>query len=280
MSSTVFIFGIYLYIICTLFCLELYASNDLNQYRSNADSYWGSTSDFIPIQNASYGTIKLKTGFYMEFDIEFHGKTLADTWENIFRIGHAGHQYSDFRCPKNDRYPAMWIDADSNAFVFDISDKQNCFRQYGTHEINPHTLYKVTIDYNSSWIYIQINNQIVTNQARANHTDLTQLGTDLHIYISTVTSNPANVTLSNIVIRSYDDTSLYHLTTTIQPTIAPSNAPTVSPTFTPTISKSPTKRPTTFLPTIYVPHTTYDDDDVRLFSTTDDALPSTSHIMA
>eukprot|EP01084_Bolivina_argentea_P151283 264085_1 len=166
------------------------------------------------------------TGFHMTFDILYHGKTANAAWENIFRIGHAGHSLTDFKCSKNDRFPAMWVDDNSNAFIFDVSDKSNCFRQYKNHIILPNILYSVTISYNSSWVYISLNNTIIVNEPRKDITDINIIGTDVYIYISTATGTPANVILSNIKILSYYDNSYI-------PQTNPSFNPTISPTYNP-----------------------------------------------
>ena len=194
------------------------SSATLNQFTSDGTTFWNSTTDFVPVRNTSYGTIELKTGFSMHFDIFFRAKSSESKWANIFRIGHAGYSLTDFKCSKNDRFPAMWIDADGTSFVFDLTDTTNCFRQYANYAITPNTLYSVSIQYNASSIYISIDDTIIINEERVDSTDIDKLGTKVGIWLSTVTATAANVTLSNIAILSYDDDP----------------SPSVSPTFIPT----------------------------------------------
>eukprot|EP01084_Bolivina_argentea_P151282 264084_1 len=254
-SVVVYVFDTNYLILTSMYLFFIYAlslSNASNTYTTDGINYWNSTTSFVPIHNKSYGTLQLKTGFHMTFDILYHGKTANAAWENIFRIGHAGHSLTDFKCSKNDRFPAMWVDDNSNAFIFDVSDKSNCFRQYKNHIILPNILYSVTISYNSSWVYISLNNTIIVNEPRKDITDINIIGTDVYIYISTATGTPANVILSNIKILSYYDNSYIPQTNpsfnpTISPTYNPSNMPIISPTLS-TINNSPTKKQYNTLP--------------------------------
>ena len=235
--------------------------NGINEYVSDGTSYWHSISPFTPVQNTSYGSIELKTALHMELDIYFYDHTLSTGFENLFRIGHPGYSVNDQACDLNDRFPAMWIDAETNSFLIDISDqgKGGCYRRYAqNYVIEPQTQYSVVIDYNSTWVYISINNVTITNQPRSDKTHLYKLNTKVEIYISTHTVIGANVQLSNIRIESYDDNSITSPPTlqpsisptnypSFQPSLTPSNAPSVHPTNAPT--SKPTQEPTKY-PTI------------------------------
>ena len=257
-------------------------SNGFNTFESDGINNWNSTSPFIPISNRKYGEIELKTALSMEFDIFlFKTSENKDEFENIFRIGHdSGSLY----CDREDRFPGMWIHHD--AFLFDVSDQGSCVRRYNNYPIQPFTSYSVKINYNSTWVYISVDNHIVFNDRRYNKTHPHKLNTKVGIWLSHSPNN-ANVTLSNIRIVSYDDNSittstssqpstsptlLPSLSPTFIPTLSPSYSPSYFPTLLPTISpsmnptkslsptnsitKSPTKRPTTYLPTIETPKPT------------------------
>eukprot|EP00484_Ammonia_sp_Unknown_P005203 CAMPEP_0197077344 /NCGR_PEP_ID=MMETSP1384-20130603/212575_1 /TAXON_ID=29189 /ORGANISM="Ammonia sp." /LENGTH=345 /DNA_ID=CAMNT_0042516209 /DNA_START=57 /DNA_END=1091 /DNA_ORIENTATION=+ len=250
----------------------MHGVNSLNTFIGDGVNYWRSTSTFIPSQNSSYGTIQLRSALYMELDIVFHGKRSnlsRSAWENVFRIGHAGYAVDDHQCSKNDRFPALWVDDDSHAFVFDISDKTNCFRQYTQYLVEAHTLYRIIIEYNSSWVQIRVNDSLITDQPRFDTTHSEKLGDEVGIWISTVTALSANVHILNMTILSLDDdSSATSLAPTLSPsTQSPSSAPTQIPTnseiFNTSPSMEPTRKPTTFFPTVFTTQylTTEDNEE-------------------
>eukprot|EP01083_Nonionella_stella_P149155 473320_1 len=67
--------------------------NALNTFISDNETYWQSTSDFIPINSSHddyYGHIRLWEHMSMSFDLEFHGRTSnasSEQWEQMFRLG-------------------------------------------------------------------------------------------------------------------------------------------------------------------------------------------------
>ena len=53
-------------------------SSQLNQYEQETNdtiSIWRSTSQFIPVQSESYGSLKVGRVITAEFDFEFGGRT-------------------------------------------------------------------------------------------------------------------------------------------------------------------------------------------------------------
>eukprot|EP01083_Nonionella_stella_P188906 697360_1 len=83
------------------------------QYLQETGS-WRSTSDIIPKQSTSYGTIRLGQIMTMEFDFLFNGRSnpmKPCEYENFFRIGHQSTELTSdcYRDGKYAHYPSMWL---------------------------------------------------------------------------------------------------------------------------------------------------------------------------
>eukprot|EP01083_Nonionella_stella_P141644 436899_1 len=198
-----------------------------NEYEGDGDSYWRSISSFKPIQDTAYGTITIKNSFYMQFDLLWHG--LSNTthnnrlYEGVFRIGTRSRNVTDCNGHAT-RYPALYLDRTLQSMQFSISDDIDCWGVgllNVSYHLEPNTAYTVTIQYNSTWVMIQVNDRILHNAQRPGVTPPSMLSMAASIIISDSLDPPANVTLSNILIISYNSTL------TMPPTPAPTPLPTV-----------------------------------------------------
>ena len=199
---------------------------DANTFETDNKTYWRSTSLFKPISSRSYGLIEIGSGMHMEFKIIYHGRSTINKWENIFRIGYKSDNGNN--CYHGgSRFPSFWIVSTMGTFDFSISDQDNCFRSYTQYQQLRNIEYSIIIDYNQTWIYIQINDEIHINQSRQFGISQDLIGTFAHIWFSTDLHQttqviaPANVTIYDILIEPYG---------------LPSTSPTISPTVNPTVN--------------------------------------------
>ena len=104
----------------------------LNQWESdtgpNGEDIWRSTSEFIPVQSQSFGSIKIGKEMLMTFDFTWNGYTYDprgqphDDYENFFRIGCSAFNDSIPGSPCNgvdcygsgSRVPSFWVTPESN----------------------------------------------------------------------------------------------------------------------------------------------------------------------
>ncbi len=217
-------------------------SNALNQ-RGIGDnsSWWKSTSEYIPnADSQSYGKLQLRDALYMEFDIIYWGPPpISPQWYNVFRVGFPSDNNN---CNGGaSRYPSLWIPPGVNQLHFSISQTGNCFMEWPNRPVvTPGTKYHVIIHYNDSHIFISLNDIIYLDQNRI-ATDTNYIGRDMFVYISTDWQNnnnidAANVTLSNMIIISYNYSEGYTLPPTSAPTNPPTNNPTKYPSISPTVN--------------------------------------------
>jgi len=218
-----------------------------NEYDGDGDSYWVSTSRFDPMKNAAYGTITLKKSFYMKMDLTWHGLTREAAnrdYEGIMRIGNPSSVVRD--CSGHaTRYPALYLDRNRKAIQFSLSNDIDCWGvgllNVSLTDLQIDSVYTLIVQYNASWIYIQANDQILYNEQRLGSTPDDMLYSTASVMISDGLDSPADVTLSDILILSYDDELT--MFPTPGPSVAPSNPPSQAPTARPT--KKPTASPTT-----------------------------------
>eukprot|EP01083_Nonionella_stella_P149157 473329_1 len=248
--------------------------NALNTFISDNDTFWQSTSDFIPIHSSHsdyYGHIRLWEHMSMSFDLEFHGRVSnlsSNTKEQMFRVGWPAYTMGNQGF--NSRYPSLWLGNAADVFHFSLSHANDggWGQDFNSFPLVPHTIYSVHIEWNDTWVYFKADDSVLQNHPRSFHTSPEYIGRLLNVYIasdsvSNITSYPtANVTLRNIVIQTTPPTrspTLSTATPTTQPT-APSDTPTSTPTNNPTVSPSfnpittnpssnPTSTPITIDPT-------------------------------
>jgi len=228
-----------------------------NEFDGDGDSYWVSTSRFDPMKNAVYGSITLKKSFYMKFDLTWHGLTREAAnrdYEGIMRIGNPSSVVKD--CSGHaTRYPALYLDRDRKSIQFSLSNDIDCWGvgllNVSLTDLQIDSVYTLIIQYNQSWVYIQANDDILYNQARIGSTPDDMLYSTASIMLSDGLDPPADVTLSDMLILSYDDELTMYPTPV--PSAAPSKQPTKSPTPSPTKKPTPAPTTTTLHPT---PHPT------------------------
>eukprot|EP01084_Bolivina_argentea_P207626 354211_1 len=102
-----------------------HTAGSLNNYTTSSQDgeyTWESTSDFIPTNATSHGTIKIGQKMNMEFDFYFNGRSNTPRTgyeENFFRIGHTK---ATGGCIEGTRYPSMWlVPGPGSSGHFDIS---------------------------------------------------------------------------------------------------------------------------------------------------------------
>eukprot|EP01084_Bolivina_argentea_P178139 307956_1 len=220
------------------------------------ETYWESLSPFTPINNASYGTIKLGRSLRMEFKfIYFSRRIQTDSvryHENAFRIGYSS-SISNTGTGAGSRYPSMWIyylDGVPHC-KFSVSSIDNPWKEFlNLFALEPHGTYSVLIEFNQTHIFISITDTthhhtyIVTDSERLGGTGEQYLDTFMHIWISQFghhqTETPAaNISMFDVSIQTWDHDILPSPTT--NPTTQRSIAPTISP-LSPTTSR-PTRAP-------------------------------------
>eukprot|EP01084_Bolivina_argentea_P218194 370313_1 len=254
------------------------ACESLNTWNSsigvNGEDIWISTSDFVPQQSQSFGTIRLGQIMSVAFDFVWGGRTSDPRVgydENFFRIGYSANEGKT--CSgQNSNYPSFWLNRGDDTLFIDITNGTLCtpppisLSSYGTIIIG--VKYHIEISFNNTEIYVAINNsnknwnQTWTKQA----TESQFLGSIVSVWLmsdkySGTDYNRGNATMSNIIIKS----SIFPTTApTSDPTIEPTTAiptadPSMNPTYNPSViptenpSNVPTNNPTnnpTYMPSI------------------------------
>eukprot|EP01084_Bolivina_argentea_P199985 342055_1 len=203
----------------------------------NNDTYWRSLTSFTPINNASYGTIKLGRSVHMEFSFIYHKRNPlsynTSIYENIFRIGY-GDKTNDAQ-GAGSRYPSMWIYYKNNVYPhieFSISDSKANWRKYppapsNTLFINKEKIYKCIVDFNETYVSINLSSHAPYQVIRPSGTATNILDDYMYIWISQFghdgkASPVANITMFDIIIETYD-----HFIT---------ESPTTNPTLSPIVS--------------------------------------------
>eukprot|EP01084_Bolivina_argentea_P034521 63904_1 len=225
-----------------LHCICLVISQ-LNQYEMVNDSFWRSTSNFRPISSTQYGTIQLLHSLRMEFKLRFHSRNDYSTWQNIFRIGYKSRNNSCHGY--GSRYPSLWFTPRHNNLNLGISQQGNChYGPWKSYPIHNNQTYLITIQFNDTWIQMNVNHRSYINEQRPSQTLNDIYNQHLGVWISTDKTKPAtenlNLTLSDITIKTWD---------------TPSHAPTYRPTQTPStqLDQSPSNATLFATPTSDVP---------------------------
>ena len=189
-----------------------YSINALNTHEGDGVSWWRSTSKFVPIHGTQYGSLQLRDGMYMEFDIVNHGPT-PSKWLNVFRIGFLS---STNACNSHmSRYPSLWMLPYENKWHFSISELGHCNNRWGLQPAaRLETPYHIIINYDSSHIFISINGVTYIDESRTG-TEPDLLGETVYVWMSTDEWSygipAANVTMSDITIISHWDEDEYIL---------------------------------------------------------------------
>ena len=205
-----------------------------NTHEGDGVSWWRSTSDFVPIHGTQYGSLELRDAMYMEFDIVNHGPK-PQNWLNVFRIG--SRSWNNDCNSHMSRYPSLWMLKNENKWHFSISDLDKCNKNWGQQPVAKlETSYHMIVHYNSSHVFISIDDVIYIDELR-NGTLPELLGDTVYIWISTdewaYTIPAANVTMSNIIIVSYWEENGLIMPPSEVPTMSPTVGPVVQPTAAP-----------------------------------------------
>ena len=244
------------FIIFTILSFEFNSNlvNTLNTYSSN-NTFWQSTSPFIPTFNQSYGEIILHKNLKIEFDFIHYGSITGEEWSHILRIGHGG--------PKKDcsgrgsRFPGIFIhhtEIDRLYITISLSGSNQCWN--GILEIDIPLIigskYHVMIQFNETYEYVSFNYDQYENQNWALPISQEFLYQPLSLWMSDEFGDPPNITLSNMTVLTWDP---YTPQPTLQPTVS-TQSPSISPINDPT--ESPTSQPSyypTRSPSIYTTQT-------------------------
>merc|ERR1719295_783775 len=101
----------------------------LSQSFTNNDTYWASSSTFVPTFNTSYGALRMHNALRMQFSFIFYGKAApleSELFENMFRIGWDGKP----NCKgAGTRYPSAWILDKEEKLMISISHTKQCYEQ-------------------------------------------------------------------------------------------------------------------------------------------------------
>eukprot|EP01083_Nonionella_stella_P022062 61009_1 len=279
--------GVLLWSILLLSVLCLTRTTARNTYISDNETFWRSTSEFIPINSSHdgyYAHIRLWKHMIMSLDVQFHGRVsspLDVQWEQIFRLGWPA--YSGGPLGALSRYPSLWLDNARDVFHFSLSHaNQKHFtisKDFNQLTLIPTQIYSVYIEWNDTWVYFSVNDDVFLNVARDYPTEPDYIGRLLNVYIASDSFSIlppliiANVTLRNINIQAIPPTAspttatafpTQHPTSmplsaiispTNYPTANPSRYPSLNPTRIPTVSptNSPTVDPTS-TPSLYPSH--------------------------
>lgn len=235
---------------------------------------WNSTSDFIPQQAQSFGSIKIGLIMSIEFDFVFHGRRNSPTVcpnlknENFFRIGNTA-QYSTGCVHQGSHYPSFSLapNCDAEYLQIGFTTRRRCpdtltLSDYGNGTLSTTHAHHIEIYMNTSQIVVKITGggqpDYVAHKKKYG-TPMDFVNQSLPVwFMSNKRSNQYNVgdgTFSNIKIVS--KWAPYPMTPvpTHEPTTSPSNRPTddptqslVMPTDAPTKYPTlvPTSQPTTF----------------------------------
>eukprot|EP01083_Nonionella_stella_P170595 580901_1 len=194
----------------------------------------------------------------MSLEVEFHGRVsspLDFEWEQMFRLGWPS--YSGGPLGALSRYPSLWLDNAADVFHFGLSHSENSGwgKDFNQLTLVPTQTYSVHIEWNSTWVYFSVNDNVFLNTARNYPTTTQYIGRLLNVYIASDSFAAAHlvvagVTLRNINISTIPPTASPTIATTFptqHPTINPTLSPTTQPTYHPTLhpsSAAPSLSPT------------------------------------
>lgn len=147
----------------------------------------------------------------MELTLTLHERRISHDSHNLFRIGsESGDESTCYGY--GSRYPSLWLMPITNHLNLEISQQQNCL--YGStqnHIIELEQPYSIIIEFNDTWMFMSVDDEVVVNEQRASPTIEGIYGQQLKVWISTDrasgSADDLNVTLSNITIISWDPTN-------------------------------------------------------------------------
>eukprot|EP01083_Nonionella_stella_P019328 53750_1 len=247
----------------------------INQYIETKSSYgrgldtWQSTSNFIPKQSTSYGTIRLGKIMRMEFDFLWTGTSPVDCYDkyapssaNFFRIG---HKSMDTGCEgEGSHYPSLWQCGIHLALTYTRDGQFHPYECWVVQETlhvnlsNTHP-YHIIIDMNITQIMVQISGGNGTNYTKTISHGIypgDQLGVEVPIWwmsdhcfnynckTSSFGVGPGIFSNITIISKIFTWTPFPSKSPTLAPTATPTYSPSAAPTLYP--SNAPSTAPTYF----------------------------------
>ena len=197
---------------------------------SDGTQIWNSTSDFVPVQSQSFGSIKIGRIMTVEFDFVFWGRTndpKQNQREMFFRIGYDAEDGKG--CDgQQSQYPSFWLSQDDDTLIVINSEEGDCTHRYDLDEYGAFSIgiaYHIHIAFDDDTFSIHISGGDKSdwiNQWPRSPTSKSHLGDEVPIWFmsdrfGSSKYNRANGTFSDMIIISrlftYEPT-----TTTIEPT--------------------------------------------------------------
>eukprot|EP01084_Bolivina_argentea_P274022 466915_1 len=284
---TVFPTSSWIPLVVLIYIISYVSCQPTNQYETSIDQdgtyIWKSTTDFIPVQSSSFGSIPLGEIMQMEFDFTWWGRTNdpeKSKYEMFFRVGFdsSGGNNCD---GQGARYPSFWLTGNADTFHISVSSGQTC---QPSQSLNNYGIITAGISYHISIFFN--NTVLIVNISGGNKPHFTQIWPRVATkskYIGVMVPiwwmsskygineyyNRGNGTFKNVILKSYTPTlsptllptnnpttSIPTSFPTTNPTIIPSNTPTIYPSISPTNipTNTPTNTPSitpTNIPTIY-----------------------------
>merc|ERR1719361_1169429 len=220
------------------YCIFIHCHSLSNQWNEttgdNGEDIWYSTSDFVPVQSQSFGSIRIGRVMTMEFDFIFGGRTNDPSIglsEMFFRIGFDSTAGTSCDA-QNSRYPSFWLDADSDTVFVSASDTISCYNYYDLKQYGIITIgirYHIFIEFNDTTLRIEASGGDKPPWSQSwprSATTPSHLGEEVSVWwmsgkFGSSTYNRANGTFSNITI-----TSKWFTLNTSSPSVPPTTAPT------------------------------------------------------
>jgi len=163
--ATANILSFILYILWTASILCHGQLTETNQWEestgADGSDLWYSTSDFVPVQSQSFGTIQIGRIMTVEFDFVFGGRTndpKVDQSEMFFRVGYDSTDGTSCDA-QNSRYPSFWLDSHSQTVFVSASDATSCYNYYYLSDYGAIAVgvsYHFLIAFNDTTLWIEI----------------------------------------------------------------------------------------------------------------------------
>ena len=121
----------WLRLLCALLlvCTVRSQTDSLNQYEeltgSDGESIWRSTSPFVPVQSAAFGSVLIGRSMSMSFSFVWHGRVADAKYEQFFRISFDS-AFGNGCDGQGSRYPSLWLLPDEDALYISAASGELC----------------------------------------------------------------------------------------------------------------------------------------------------------
>ena len=180
------------------------AQSVINEYMTDNETYWKSTSTFIPRSSSSYGYIKIGYNMHMEFDIIWNGRTNTNNniqYQQFFRISSSLDSSDDNNIITY--YPSLYLQPQQNSFSISVCNKQFDINQL---QLTSSNKYHIIISFNTTQLIISIDDEIFITNSTKNLIDDKYIGNLAKIWFTSNTNNinqiVGNASFMNIDIKS------------------------------------------------------------------------------